>query len=465
VGDERAQTYLRLLAEQQARSSRRSGRSSDPDIAWSVERIRSAGEILASAGVLEEADVHRVATELEAALLVRSDLERPRYARRIGWALAALADRPRADRWWWGDAAPVGVTPIGRTISVAHERAPSKLYLMSLVRSPRGMVIAAAMRVRWPLDGSCADLEIEGAGPHLLPYHQLRATDDRGSPYRVVLHGEGRALTWQGAIGLPGVLPGARWLDLIADGVQRLIRIELNPADLQPTAAAEPGPAVPPGEHVLALMAEHILASAWDEDGPSVDLRLEEMITVLTAAGALPADSPAPGQLAALCQRLGVPGTPISAPPAANLQARWAEVLPPETGPAGSGPEWFAPLGPAVADLADARFVLAGLATAAGQSFLHVVATGTPPQPIHGHDNGLSWWVRDGEGHWHLAVVSDPDALQPSRAMGFETTPFRLRLTPPLRVRPDRIEVVVTGRTARARVVVPVGTDREMPDT
>jgi len=80
---------------------------------------------------------------------------------------------------------------------------------------------------------------------------------------------------------------------------------------------------------------------------------------------------------------------------------------------------------------------------------------------------GLSWWVRDGEGDgpWHLAVVSDPHALQPSAAMGFEAAPFRLRLTPPLRARPDRIEVVVTGRTARARVVVPVGTDREMPDT
>jgi hypothetical protein len=49
--------------------------------------------------------------------------------------------------------------------------------------------------------------------------------------------------------------------------------------------------------------------------------------------------------------------------------------------------------------------------------------------------------------------------------MRFEAAPFRLRLTPPLRARPDHIDVVVTGRTARARVVVPVGADREMPDT
>jgi hypothetical protein len=57
--------------------------------------------------------------------------------------------------------------------------------------------------------------------------------------------------------------------------------------------------------------------------------------------------------------------------------------------------------------------------------------------------------------------VCDPYALHPSAAMGVEAAPFRLRLTPPLRARPDRIEVVVTGRTAWARVVVPVGTDRK----
>jgi hypothetical protein len=469
VGDERAHTYLTLLAEQQARASPRSG----PDIARSMEQVRWAGEILALAGVLEESDVRRIASELEAALLIRSDLKRPLYAVRVGWALDALTDFRGPDRRWWGGATPMGIMPIGRTIRVAHERAPSELHLMNLVRSPGGMVITAAMRVCWPPDGSCADLEIAGAGPHLLPYDQLRAADDRGTGYRVVLSGEGGDLTWQGAIGLHGALPPqARWLDLIADGTQRLVRIELNPADLQPAVATEMAPVVPPGERLLTGVAERILASAWDDGGPSVDPRLDEAITVLTATGALAADSPAPGRLAALCERLGVAGQPISAPPAADLPARWAEVMPREP-PPGPGPEWFAPLGPAAADLEDARFVVAGLATAAGQSFLHVVATGMPPEPIHGQDSALSWWVRDGglswwvgdgDGNWHLAMVSDPHALQPSGAMGFEAAPFRLRLTPPLRARPDRIEVVVTGRITRARVVVPVGTGREMPD-
>jgi hypothetical protein len=473
VGDERAQTYLRLLAEQQARSSPRSG----PDIARSVEQVRWAGEILACAGVLEETDVDRIAGELTAALLIRSDLEWSRSARRVGWALEAAGRPPDTDRWWWwGAATPMGITPIGRRIRVAHERVLIELHLMNLVCAPGGMMITAAMRVRWPSDGSCADLELTGAGPHLLPYHQLQAADDLGNGYRVLMTGEGGALTWQGAIGLHGTLGqhGARpargrWLDLIADGTQRLARIELNPADIEPAGATERAPAVPPGEHLLTGMAERILASAWDDGGPSVDPRLDEAITVLTGAGALPADSPVPGRLAALCERLGVAGHPIGAPPAADLPARWAEVVPPGAGsqaePPGPGPEWFAPLGPAVADLQDARFAVAGLATAAGQSFLHVVAAGRAPQLRHGQDTGLSWWVRDSGGHWHLGVVSDPHALQPGAVTGFEAAAFRLRLTPPLRARPDRIEVVVTGRTARARVVVPVGTEREMPDT
>ena len=327
MGDERAQTYLRLLAEQQARSSPRSG----PDIARSVEQVHWAGEILACAGVLEESDVDRIAGELAAALWIRSDLERSRSARRVGWALEAARRPPDTGRWWWGAATPMGITPVGRRIRVEHERVLIELHLMNLVCAPGGMVIAAAMRVRWPSDGSRADLELTGAGPHLLPYDQLLAADDLGHGYRVIMTGEGGALTWQGAIGLHGTLgqhgtrpPRGRWLDLIADGTQRLARIELNPADIEPAGATERAPAVPPGERLLTGMAERILASAWDDGGPSVDPRLDELITVLTGAGALPADSPVPGRLAALCERLGVAGHPISVPPAADLPARWA---------------------------------------------------------------------------------------------------------------------------------------------
>jgi hypothetical protein len=492
VGDERAETYLRLLAEAE---TRRAGGGSGPDIARSVEQVRWAGDILVTAGVLEPGHLDRVAGELETALVARLDPARSGrgwswYARRVNWLFAMLADAPPAEPPRWAPAQPMQVTPVGQRIGVAHDRAPSDLHLMALVRSPDRVTITAAMRMRWPPDGSSAAEEITGAGPQHLPYDRLWAADDRGTRYRVEMSGEGGTLTWHGALGLTGRLPAdARWLDLIADGTHRLARIDLDLAEVQPTAATEQAPAVPPGERMLAAAAERLLASAWDSSGPRAPdrapdraparlqaraparatarapARLGETITVLAAAGALAPDSPTPGHLAALAQHLGVSEHGITVPPAAQIPARWAEVLPPLDGPgdlAGpgspdspastadpSGPEWFAPLGPAAADVDGARFAFAGLATAGGQSLLHVVATGVAPRAVH-----RSWWVRDDAGRWHLATETDPDVLAEGTG---RTVAFRLRLTPPLGARPDTIEVEVTGRCGRASVVVPVG--------
>jgi hypothetical protein len=102
-------------------------------------------------------------------------------ARRMNWIFAALTETSHAPARWWGTAQPMRSTPIGRTISVAHERAPSDLHLMTLVCSPDAVAITAAMRMHWPADGSSADLEIAGAGPAHLPYDQLWAVDDRGT--------------------------------------------------------------------------------------------------------------------------------------------------------------------------------------------------------------------------------------------------------------------------------------------
>jgi hypothetical protein len=355
---------------------------------------------------------------------------------------------------------------------------------MTLVRSPDAVAITTAMRMHWPADGSSADLEITGAGPQHLPYDQLWVADDRGTRYRIAMNGEGGTLTWQGDIWLHDLPPpDARWLDLVADGAHRLARIDLDPAgraEVRPATATEPdpavatgpgpavvtepGPAVPAGEWMLAAAAERLLANAWNRGGPRVHAQLGETITVLAAAGALAADTAAPAQLAALCERLGLSGHGITVAAAAQIPARWAEVLPPlADGP--PGPEWFVPLGPAAADLEGARFAFAGLTSAAGRSFLHVVAEGLPPPPAHRWYTGFSWWVRDDAGGWHLATETDPGQRSRGPAGGTGMVAFRLRLTPPLRARPDAIEVVVTGRRASARVVVPVGEGPEMADT
>ena len=248
---------------------------------------------------------------------------------------------------------------------------------------------------------------------------------------------------------------GARRLDLVGDGT-RLIQIPLSQSASRGRLATPPTTepaAFPPGERLLVLTAERILAGE-DARGPVPGPEPGEIITVLIETGAIAADSLIPGQLAALCQRLGTAGHGITVPAAAQIPARWASVIAQRDAPEpAGGPEVFAPLADVLPDVDGARFALAGLSMVAGQSHLHVVSSGMPRLAewfAYHWTPGFSWWVRDGAGIWHVAVAGEPwtsgDGMQA----------FQLRLTPPLAAIPDTAEVVVTGPATRVRATVPI---------
>jgi hypothetical protein len=85
-----------------------------------------------------------------------------------------------------------------------------------------------------------------------------------------------------------------------------------------------------PGELLLDVIAARILCSGAavpqdDLEHPpagAADLRAfiadgpGDIVAALHASDALPPASPVPGQLAALCTRIGIPGHGITAPPA-----------------------------------------------------------------------------------------------------------------------------------------------------
>jgi hypothetical protein len=104
-------------------------------------------------------------------------------------------------------------------------------------------------------------------------------------------------------------------------------------------------------------------------------------------------------------------------------------------------------------DVDGARFALAGLSSAGGESHLHVVGSGMAPLADRYQWNwtpGFSWWLRAGARNWHVAAAGEPHTV------GDDVQAFRLRLTPPLAAVPDTAEVVVTGPATRIRATVPI---------
>src|SRR5208282_2347909 len=190
------------------------------------------------------------------------------------------------------------------------------------------------------------------------------------------------------------------------------------------------------------------MSKAWEPGRPPAEPRLGELTRVLADAGAIAACSETPGHFAALCQRLGVIGHGISAAPAGAIPACWASVLAQRDAvPAGPLQDVFAPLGTLLPDIEGTRFALAGLTSAAGESYLHVVASGLPERAgvsAYGWNTGFGWWLRDDAGGWHVAVGGDSG----KRSLG-EAVVYRLRLTPPLDACPDTLEMVVTGSAAQ----------------
>jgi hypothetical protein len=472
VGDERAEAYLRRLGEVELRRAgdqlRGLDAADDPSYPgvtpfavaegalWKVGR---AGRILAAVGAVDQDFLVGLAAELHAAMTARSRalLETDRLSGRLDTMFASNDAVGRVSSGRAGGAGrAIVVTPVARALRVADDRAPATLHLMSIVRTGTEAVVTVVMRMHWPPDGSSTDLEIMGAGPHHLRFGQLWAVDEEGTRYAVQFsRGTGGTAAWRGVARLSPAPPHrARWLELVGDGT-RLVRLPvLRPVTRRLAAATVEPAAIQPGERLLILEAERILASGdarVSARGPDPG----ELITVLTEAGLIASGSPLPGQFAALCRRLGATGHGITVPPvppAAEIPAQWASVI--GAPPPPDGPEVFVPLAEGLPEVDGVRFALAGLSTAAGETYLHVVSSGMAEPGSRFALNwktGFSWWLRDDAGNWHVGTAGELGTF------GDGTQEFLLRLTPPVVTVPEAAEVVVTGPATRVRATVRSG--------
>lgn len=440
---DRAETYLRLLAEAALRPA------ADGDI----KRVRRAAEVLADAGVLSERTAAEVLADVQLALHVRGKQQ----AGGLGARLHLLRGfYPRnAFGQPGGQQEPWRVLPLGPP--------PPGSRLMALIRTA-GRALAPAV-----LQFSAAP--ITSLDTEVGPLTTLTATDDLGTGYRIGFpDGIWAGSTWTGTISLhPAPPAAARKLEIISPNGP-VLRADLPAA---PAGHATPvmtlGPAwESPGERVLTRRAEGMLAALAQANpgapGPRHSVGTDDLVAILEAASVLSPLSAGPARLAALGQLLGLP----TEGPASEVPARWTAIVAhygrrrrpvPVTGTAA--------IGVVLPELDGARFAVAGLHSGGPGTFLHVVAEGLRPlprrpppglpwergqawkaaQPI---DAGFSWWVRDDAGGWHLGAIEEVNPVGGREGL------LRMALLPPLGHPTAALALEVTGPAQQVTANLPV---------
>lgn len=348
---------------------------------------------------------------------------------------------------------PLRVVPVGRRISLTEQPGAAELYVLAAVGLPGMLAMPVTMhRPAHPADPPMHQQQMATTD-------QLTAFDDRGRAYQAYFSGTAGPDVWNGYLNLqPEPAPEARWAD-VGTAAGREFRVDLSASASAASRAEAVGPASP-GEAVLTAIAENLLATGGrDISVPGRGVQnLGAVIGALTEAGALAPDSPLPGRLATLCQRLGRPGHGIAAPARDDLPETWASLLARSGGQAVTR-NAATPAAVVLPVVDGARFALAGLVTGPDGSTLHVVGTGlfTPGWDLpvaSGVNHGFSWWLRPGGpggqpggpgGGWHVAVVEEYELGNHGEIR------FGLGVHPALSPEDGNLEVMVTGPAARVR--------------
>jgi hypothetical protein len=485
---ERAETFLRLLAEAGLRETPAPPPSHapgpPPPFAAPAGLVQAAWALIA-VGALDLETAETILADVELALGARHGLSGPGRLARLGLLArpggpAWGAPEPQAEAPEPGGTAPGGTAPggtapggtgggpdryvpVGRMVLFHDETLSGELGLMSYAHTAVGARLTAVWQARDPM----------GRHRHgVPPVDQFTVIDDRGSRYDLRFDIGGRPESTCDLTLRPDPPTGIRWLAITAPG-ERAVRVNLDrSADGGPSQVSRTVKSA--GEQLLTRIAERLLTVAPEfphelrfrltavRPGPVTNLAagLGAAIAALEAAEALSPLSPVPARLAALCEALRIPGHGIAAAPALDLPEPWLSMLAhyhrrrPDGAQPGDG---FAAVAAALPELDGLRLVLLGLHNHDGSTWMDALALEAGArlpdrkQWAPGLDLAfpLSVWIRDEGGRWH---VGRPAGWQEN---GREAA-LTLRLLPPLTRRPDRIEVLASGRSAEARVTLPL---------
>lgn len=439
---ERAETYLRVLAEAELRRATSQSRGNVQRGGYAAPLERAA-QVLALAGALDDGVADQILDDFELALgarqtgqtaslpgwFTRQAAERTRLARRVG-APAAAAGRSAAESGTGTAArrtcAPV---PLGQIVRVRSADVHGEVCLLSCARVASGPQVSVFARTRQP-PGSR-----EPSGPRL--FDPFTATDDRGASYQVTIRDIGSPVLEWTLMLLPDPPHDPRWLDLVTTtGGGPAARIVLPAAAAQTRPPAATGVTVSqtppsPGGHLLSTIAARLLAAvpslphdpwpAWTAPRPrplpGITDGLGDVIAALQECGPLPPHSPVPGQLAALCARLNVTGHGITTPPGRDLPEPWLSVLTQyqhtETGTAPL-PDGCAATAAVLPELDRIQLTILGLHNCGDSTIMHLHASGPICDAIYGPDEPYAWppiWALDSGGRWHATRTSGQSGM------------------------------------------------------
>jgi hypothetical protein len=354
---------------------------------------------------------------------------------------------------------------VGKVLRVRSDGADEDIYLLTYVAAGgRAWLRVAARTSESPVSRLHAPPAgrggpgARGARPSTFAGRGLSAVGSDGQRYTLGFSGGGG--TWYlGRLTLsPTPPPGLDWLDITGGG--QTVRADLTARTPEVTALVT-HVAANRAETYLLLRAENLLShpalAAAEAAG------MASVVPALRAVGALSEVSPVPGQIAALCQRLGADGHAIAVP--GELPDRWAALGGPAAPPQGvkgglrkppfggskgaepPGKHCAAHLAGVLPSVDGVTITLAGLITRAGQGTTLFGAMRPRPDPDI-RVGGPSLWLTGDDG-WHTVSVSGWS----THGDGYT---FQADVVPPLTPAVTEVEVRVTSPGTEARATLPL---------
>ena len=410
-----------------------------------LRRLMLAAESLTATAATEPEVADAIVRGHELALILRRRMPRAPFG--LGWVTRqrAAPSRPKPGTYT--------AISLGAHVPVTVRGQPAEVSLLVLVTDPDRAVITAVARLP-AAAGPEADDE-DGYEDVMAEFLSgVTVTDDRLGRYQVeYATGEINDEQWSGWLELvPALRPGCRWLDLVFSPGTAPVRISLEPRRPPPVVTVEELPAQDGAARFLDIVADDLLR---DRSPSEADLAL--IVTALTETGVTELEDPALRGLAALASRLGLtlPAT-IRSVELPELPERWREVL--DSAGTVDGPAGLVPVAAVLPQVDEARWALAGLRSGGESARLflrgwnvtiddhrrHLIGRHSASVPP-----GYSFWARDDAGRWHYASGFDGDWQE--REGNFE-----LVVTPPLHPEATRLDLIITAKSARITVEIPL---------